>query len=103
MEQKEFYEYLGNIIKIQEEKLLNKGKEYAQSIDMLCNFKKAAKINDTTPEQALWGYATKHLCSIIDIVENPDNVSEEKLLEKVTDMQCYLSLLACLVKERNNL
>lgn len=88
------------IAKIQQT-LARKADEYAIGTDRLHNFHLAAKINNQLPEVALWGMATKHLVSIIDIVNDKNRFDETTIDEKIGDMINYLILLeAILLEER---
>lgn len=83
--------------------LAAKAKEYSSEKDRLHNFKEGAKILNTTPEIALFGFLTKHLVSVKDII---DNIAIGKLPttalvdEKVGDCINYFILLEALIKER---
>ena len=57
--------------------LCMKAKEYASKTDRFHNFKVAARINKTTPEQALKGMMVKHEVSVSDMIENPHVLSEK--------------------------
>lgn len=86
-----------------EKVLRQKGQEYASDIDRLHNFKKAAAVNGITPERALWGFATKHLVSVIDIIDGLDSEkipTPELVDEKIGDMINYLILLEVVIRER---
>jgi hypothetical protein len=80
-----------------------KGIEYASSNDRLHNFKVAARIDDETPEKALWGMLKKHLVSVMDLVDNPwlKIITPEYLAEKFGDARNYLTLLEALLLERH--
>ena len=80
--------------------LAHKAKEYA-SDDRLYNFKRAAEIQHTTTAKALWGMASKHLVSVIDLVEGRINATPEMVNEKIGDMINYLILLEAVLKEDN--
>jgi len=82
------------------ETLKSKAKEYATE-DRLHNFKIAARICDTTAEQALWGMASKHLVSIIDMVsDSKDRIPSHAMVdEKIGDMINYLILLEAVFLE----
>lgn len=80
--------------------LFAKNKEYSSDTDRLHNFKVAARVNGCTPEQALWGMNTKHLVSIMDLVEDPSKATKEMIDEKITDSINYLLLLEALLIER---
>ena len=78
--------------------LVVKAKEYASSRSRLHNFHVAARLNRVPVREALWGMATKHLVSVIDIV-NGRECSREVLDEKIGDMINYLILLKAVVVE----
>ncbi len=80
--------------------LLEKGAEYTPAGgDRLHNFKRAAELQQCTPEQALWGMCAKHIVSISDMVranvDYPDTVWDEK----IGDALNYLLLLRAQVAE----
>ena len=79
--------------------LYQKNKEYARNDKPLHNFYKAARIADTTPENALFGFMLKHYVSITDMVENSSDYSKELWQEKIGDMINYLILLEAMVTE----
>lgn len=114
-----FGELLERRIKLMRETLEAKNKEYGSGADRLHNFKRAADMLQTTPEEALIGMWTKHIISILDIVDkttkqnkksglsfitNPEflGVSKEMIDEKIGDAINYLILLEALLKERMN-
>ena len=81
-----------------------KDKEYSRGGDKLYNFKRAALLQNITPEKALLGMWTKHLISIIDIINEIDEKipSQEMLNEKFNDNINYLFLVEGLIEERKN-
>ena len=79
--------------------LLAKGKEYAKEGDRYHNFKVAARVLGTTQEKALLGMMIKHWVSILDIIEEPGNWSDEVIDEKIGDMINYLILLEGMLLE----
>lgn len=82
--------------------LFLKAQEYATDEDRLHNFKLAAALTQGTPEQALWGFAVKHLVSISDMVkdgEYPKAVWDEKIGDAIN----YLILLRAQVIETDSL
>jgi hypothetical protein len=83
--------------------LVKKAAEYSSAEDRLHNFKVASRINDETPEKALWGMMTKHLVSILDIVAATRagrRPSAELRDEKIGDAINYLILLEALLIEQ---
>ena len=82
------------------EMLKVKGSEYAPGYDVLQNFKDAANMNGTSEEQALWGYVTKQLVSLKDMVKtSPTNHSMTHWEEKLSDVINYMLLLKAIVVE----
>lgn len=81
------------------EVLKTKAGEYANSSDRLHNFKAAAAIQRTSPEQALLGMLTKHLVSVIDIVQSRTSLKRDFLDEKLGDCINYLILLEAILIE----
>ncbi len=79
-----------------------KAAEYATD-DRLHNFKVAARVNNTTPARALWGMFTKHLVSVIDMVEGRIEPTDKLVDEKVGDMINYLILLEAVLKEGHDI
>lgn len=82
--------------------LTQKGKEYASDTDRLHNFKRAAKLRETTPEDALMGFFMKHLTSVLDMVDEIEtkDFPVEYVNEKLGDCINYLILLEALLAER---
>lgn len=103
--------------------LNSKNKEYASNSDKLHNFKRAGDMLRQTPEQALVGMWTKHIISILDIVDQIDTANRPRIPadytleeftkylkakkltiatveEKIGDAVNYLILLEALIKER---
>lgn len=78
-----------------------KAGEYAQDGDRLFNFRLAAKINGQTMPQALWGMATKHLVSVMDLVEGRLQPTPEIVEEKCTDLVNYIILLSAVLYDEN--
>lgn len=85
--------------------LSKKAEEYASDQDCLYNFKRAAEINQTNAADSLWGIATKHLVSIMDLVKETNcltenvNVYLNRIDEKIGDLINYLILLEAILKE----
>ena len=78
-----------------------KAGEYAQDGERLFNFRLAAKINGQTMPQALWGMATKHLVSVMDLVEGRLQPTPEIVEEKCTDLVNYIILLSAVLYDEN--
>ena len=85
--------------------LLKKEKEYAVGGNRFHNFDTAGRLDNETPEKALWGMAKKHLVSIMDMVDQCEDreFSTAHIEEKIGDMINYLILLEGLLKRRYRL
>lgn len=85
----------GNSVKT----LAEKNARYATNGDCLHNFRSGADIAGGTPAQACWGYATKHLVALRDMVEHNDFSNREDFLEKCQDTINYIRFLWCIGNE----
>lgn len=96
---KELLEELdGNSVKT----LAEKNARYATNEDALHNFKMGADIVGGTPAQACWGYLTKHLVALRDMVSRNDFSNREDFLEKCQDTINYIRFLWCIGNDNNN-
>jgi hypothetical protein len=100
--------------------LKSKGEEYTLgNEDRLKNFKRAADMLETIPEKALIGYMTKHIISILDLMDKleRDNkkiglnftivpltvgITRKLRREKLGDLIIYSILLDALLEERKS-
>ena len=90
---KELLEELdGNSVKT----LAEKNARYSSNGDALHNFRSGADIAGGTPAQACWGYLTKHLVALRDMVEKNDFTNREDFLEKCQDTINYIRFLWCI-------
>jgi len=78
-----------------------KAEEYATH-DRLHNFKQAARLQDTTPEQALMGMMAKHIISVVDLTNMNGTPPQPMVDEKITDLINYALLLEAVLKERRD-
>lgn len=81
--------------------LIEKNKRYGKSDDVLHNFNAGAEIMGGTPAQACWGYLTKHLVALRDMVEK-NEFDKDDFLEKCQDSINYIRFLYCIGMEENN-
>ena len=100
MQTEQFNKIVERRIELIRSVLATKEKEYAVSKDRLHNFNRAAEMLRCTREQALIGFMTKHLVSILDMVDSLFLPSKEKLEEKIGDSVNYLILLEASLKEK---
>lgn len=82
--------------------LVEKNARYATSEDAIHNFKMGADIAGGTPAQACWGYVTKHLVALRDMVQRDDFSNREDFLEKCQDTINYIRFLWCIGNDSNN-
>lgn len=78
------------------ETLKTKNARYSSNGDALHNFRKGADIYGGTPAQACWGYLTKHLVALRDMVQRNDFTNREDFLEKCQDTINYICFLWCI-------
>lgn len=79
--------------------LTKKGKEYSSDNDRLYNFKRAAEIERCTQKRAWLGKYTKHLVSVLDLVEGRIEPTQALIDEKIGDSINYHILLEAMFKE----
>lgn len=75
------------------ETLKQKNAKYASADDCLHNFESGAEIMGSTPAQCAWGYMTKHLVALRDMVERDDFSDREDFLEKCQDIINYIRFI----------
>lgn len=83
--------------------LKEKNARYAQNGDCLHNFRSGADIAGGSPAQACWGYVTKHLVALRDMVEKNDFSNREDFLEKCQDTINYIRFLWCIGNDNTEL
>lgn len=103
MTEQEFDALVEKRLDLTREVLITKGREYRRNSDPLHNFNVASKLNNTTREKALWGFATKHLVSFLDMLDDIENnklPKKEYVDEKIGDLINYLILCEASIKDR---
>ena len=87
-----------------ETNLIAKAAEYAVEGDRLHNFNRGAAITGDCREKVLFGFALKHLVSVVDMIDdiNDENkIPTQAILdEKVGDLGTYIALLHACIQER---
>lgn len=80
--------------------LTYKASVYATEEDRFHNFRRAAEINrlEGGAVEAAWGMATKHLVTVIDIIEGRKVVEEDQIEEVFGDLRNYLFLIEGMLK-----
>lgn len=103
MDSNRFKELLDELDGNSLETLKEKSTRYAQNGDLLHNFRNGAEIIGGTSAQACWGYMTKHLASLRDMVDRNDFSNREDFLEKCQDTINYIRFLWCIGNDKENL
>ena len=98
MNSQDFDKIVANRIEKIKSVLSSKAKEYAKG-DRLYNFKRAAEIERVTTEKALLGMWTKHIVSVLDLIEGSLAATEYMVNEKIGDAINYLILLEAVLTE----
>lgn len=83
--------------------LVEKNAKYSSADDCLHNFTAGAQIAGGTPAQACWGYLTKHLVALRDMVQRDDFSDRYDFLEKCQDVINYVRFIWLLGNEANEL
>ena len=81
------------------ETLLRKNARYSLENDRLHNFNSGGDILGGTPAQACWGYMTKHLVALRDMVQKNDFSDRDDFMEKCQDTINYIRFLWCIGNE----
>lgn len=78
------------------ETLKKKNAMYSKNGDALHNFKDGGEIMGSSSVEACWGYLTKHLVALRDMVKDCDFSNRADFLEKCQDSINYIRFLWCL-------
>ncbi len=112
MMQEKFDEIVNCKIQVIKDSLATKGQEYVQGFDRLQAFKDAAKLRNTTCEDALGGMVSKQIVSLFSMIKiatnlaNHDNYVRDTYdlwEEKITDIINYMILLDAILYESLNI
>ena len=99
MNHNEFNELVDELEEIRINTLKTKNSKYAPENDALHNFHVGAEIMGVTVQQCIWGYATKHIVALRDKIMRNDWEDKEDALEKIQDIQNYLTFIWCSIHE----
>lgn len=84
------------------ETLINKNQMYSSEDDALHNFDDGAEIFGGTAADACWGYLTKHLVALRDMVKRNDFSNREDFKEKCQDSINYIRILWAIGNETDD-
>ncbi len=102
MKNEEFLKIMHNRMEKIERIQKAKGEEYSRNGDRLSNFKRAAAMLQCTPARALLGALSKHLTSLLDMIDDVERGELNALPvweEKITDSMVYHILLEAVIRE----
>ena len=105
MKPEEFEKAINDYLHIIKANLLNKAVEYAPEADRLANFNKGSNITGEIREKVLFGFALKHLVSIMDMIEDIEKgelPTNNKASEKIGDLGTYMAILYACIQDRLN-
>lgn len=101
MTNKEFNNVIEEQLCYCKELLDSKGQEYnVENDEKLDNFFRGKYLTGMPEERVCVMYMLKHIVSIYQMSENPENYSKSKWIEKITDTINYLLNLRCILEER---
>ena len=93
MTREEFNKLLDELDDNSVETLKKKNEKYSLGGDPIHNFTSGAEIMGDTPAKTCWGYMTKHLVALRDMVERDDFSDRDDFLEKCQDAINYIRFL----------
>ena len=93
MTQERFNEIVEETLKKCTDLLVVKQAEYNLTADRFDSFKRGAGLTGWKPDQVLLGYLTKHLSSMIEMINSDKQFTREKVDEKLGDILNYILLL----------
>lgn len=96
MDSSQFERLVEEIRKESLDTLIAKNAKYAPDRDKLHNFNAGAEIFGGTAAQTAWGYLTKHLVALRDMVQRNDFSDRKDLLEKCKDSINYICFIWCI-------
>ena len=100
MTKKELEQLYNEVVQHEKKVLFAKNDEYSNNTTALSNFYDIANIQQTTRYRALWNLMSKHLYSVIKLINTQgEGASRELIREKICDCRNYLLLLEALLTE----
>lgn len=99
MNHSEFNKFVDSLEEIRINTLKTKNAKYAPEDDALHNFHIGAEIMGTSVPECIWGYTTKHIVALRDKIIRNDWADKDDALEKIQDIQNYLTFIWCAINE----
>lgn len=101
MTHEEFNSLVDSLENIRINTLKTKNAKYAPENDALHNFHVGAQIMGVSVPECIWGYATKHIVALRDKITRNDWKDKDDALEKIQDIQNYLTFIWCAINEND--
>jgi len=98
----EFDKYQEELIKKVVEMKSTKGIEYAHSKERFANFNRLAEQLDSDNLTIAWIYTVKHLDAIVSYISRGKIFSTEPIEGRIVDAITYLTLIAGMIKEKED-
>ncbi len=102
MTHKEFNDLVDKLDSDSIETLKTKNAKYAPCDDALRNFHVGAEIMGSNTAQCAWSYATKHISSLRDRINNNNWDDLDDVREKIQDTINYLRFIWCIANEEHD-
>lgn len=102
MDQSTFTKLLDELDSNSLETLKTKNERYSGSNDVLHNFAVGKEFTGETMAKTCWGYMTKHLVSLRDMVMKNDFSNRDDFLEKCQDTINYIRFLWVIGNDESN-
>ena len=102
MTRQQFEELIDELEKNSVETLKKKNEKYSMDGDPIHNFTAGAFIMGDTPAKTCWGYLTKHLVALRDMVDKDDFSDRKDFLEKCQDTINYIRFLWVIGNDRHS-
>lgn len=100
MDQRAFNEHIDSFFRQSGQLLVDRGAEYAGSVDRLANFKRGAALTGCTAQQVAFVYLSKHYDAVATYVrEGGSRPGSEPIDGRLHDLVNYILLLSALIKE----
>lgn len=93
MNHQEFNKIVEEFLDQTEKVLVRKEGEYSLDADRFSFFKRMAQIENCTPEEALEHCMSKHITSLLDMIQSGKKFTKQQYHEKLGDLVNYCILL----------
>lgn len=99
MNNNDFTTEVERMLQLSRDTLVKKATEYASDTDRLHNFKQGAGLQKRSQKQTLLGFLTKHIISVVDMLDSDETFSRAQWDEKLGDFINYALIASAMVEE----